>query len=272
MADSWCLEPPPLFKDGQEDLCCPVCLEVFRDPVLLSCRHNFCKECLKRWWGERTIYGCPLCKRRSSEDNAPLNRFLGTVCQFFLRNKYQEKLKVCKEVQVKFAQTAEHIEVQARHTDRQFKKLHQFLAEEEEARLAALKEEKKQKSGMMKEKMEALSREIAALLDIVRATQEELRAAEERVQIKKKKNSPPMKEILIQQIKETDEQYALKQSSEIFKKRLELKTRLDLLTLYSAEHLLLHGKSKFYMYGDKPDKLLVSLLKVSGARQSTVKI
>uniref|UniRef100_A0A3B4GZG5 RING-type domain-containing protein n=1 Tax=Pundamilia nyererei TaxID=303518 RepID=A0A3B4GZG5_9CICH len=129
----------------EEDLCCPVCLEVFRDPVLLSCRHNFCKECLKRWWGERTIYDCPLCKRRSSEDNAPLNRFLGTVCQFFLRNKYQEKLKVCKEVQVKFAQTAEHIEVQARHTDRQFKKLHQFLAEEEEARLAALKEEKKQK-------------------------------------------------------------------------------------------------------------------------------
>uniref|UniRef100_A0A3P8NV93 B30.2/SPRY domain-containing protein n=1 Tax=Astatotilapia calliptera TaxID=8154 RepID=A0A3P8NV93_ASTCA len=75
----------------EEDLCCPVCLEVFRDPVLLSCRHNFCKECLKRWWGERTIHDCPLCKRRSSEDNPPLNRFLGTVCQFFLRNKYQEK-------------------------------------------------------------------------------------------------------------------------------------------------------------------------------------
>uniref|UniRef100_A0A669EWK2 B30.2/SPRY domain-containing protein n=1 Tax=Oreochromis niloticus TaxID=8128 RepID=A0A669EWK2_ORENI len=92
----------------------------------------------------------------------------------------KKKLKVCEEVQVKFDQTAEHIKVQARHTERQikeqFKKLHQFLAEEEEARLAALREEEEQKSWMMKEKMEALSREIAALSDTVRATEEELRA------------------------------------------------------------------------------------------------
>ncbi|XP_043978093.1 E3 ubiquitin-protein ligase TRIM35-like [Gambusia affinis] len=72
------------------------------------------------------------------------------------------------------------MKVQARHTERQiveqFKKLRQFLAEEEEARLAALREEEEQKRGMMKEKMEALSREIAALSDTVRATEEELRA------------------------------------------------------------------------------------------------
>lgn len=61
----------------------------------------------------------------------------------------------------------------------------------------------------------------------------------------------------MKQIKETDEQYALKQSHEIFKKRVELKTRLDLLTTYSTERLLLHDKSKFYMLGDKPDKLQI---------------
>ncbi|XP_031697675.1 nuclear factor 7, ovary-like, partial [Anarrhichthys ocellatus] len=53
---------------------------------------------------------------------------------------------------------------------------HQFLEEEEEARMAALTEEEEQKSQMMKEKMEALSREIAALSDTVRATEDELRA------------------------------------------------------------------------------------------------
>ncbi|XP_045904460.1 nuclear factor 7, brain-like [Micropterus dolomieu] len=72
------------------------------------------------------------------------------------------------------------MKVQARHTERQikeqFKKLQQFLEEEEEARMAALREEEEQKSQMMKEKMEALSREIAALSDTVRATEEELRA------------------------------------------------------------------------------------------------
>ncbi|XP_078027921.1 nuclear factor 7, brain-like [Epinephelus lanceolatus] len=72
------------------------------------------------------------------------------------------------------------MKVQARRTERQikeqFKKLHQFLEEEEEARMAALREEEEQKSQMMKEKMEALSREIAALSDTVRATEDELRA------------------------------------------------------------------------------------------------
>ncbi|XP_023264480.1 nuclear factor 7, brain-like, partial [Seriola lalandi dorsalis] len=70
--------------------------------------------------------------------------------------------------------------VQAQHTERQikeqFKKLHQFLEEEEEARITALREEEEQKSQMMKEKMEALSREIAALSHTVRATEDELRA------------------------------------------------------------------------------------------------
>uniref|UniRef100_A0AAZ1WZA7 RING-type domain-containing protein n=1 Tax=Oreochromis aureus TaxID=47969 RepID=A0AAZ1WZA7_OREAU len=199
---------------SEEDLCCPVCQEVFRDPVLLSCSHSFCKDCLKRWWRERPTHECPVCNRRSSKEEPPLNQALKNLCESFLQERdqrasealcslhseklklfsaqqhkkelqetlepFKDKIKVCEEVQAKFDQTAEHIKVQAPHTERQikeqFKKLHQFLAEEEEARLASLREEEEQKSGMMKEKVEALSREIAALSDTVRATEEELRA------------------------------------------------------------------------------------------------
>ncbi|XP_028994066.2 E3 ubiquitin-protein ligase TRIM35-like [Betta splendens] len=42
--------------------------------------------------------------------------------------------------------------------------------------MAALREEEEQKTQRMKDKMEALSRDIAALSDTVRATEEELRA------------------------------------------------------------------------------------------------
>ncbi|XP_014882503.1 tripartite motif-containing protein 35-like [Poecilia latipinna] len=228
---------------SEENLCCPICQDIFKDPVLLSCSHSFCKECLKDWWREKPERECPICKRRSRDE--PLyNLALKNLCESLLQQRNQnaseglcslhsEKLKlfcldhqqplcvVCrdsekhtkhrfrpideaarqhrkklqetleplkkklelrKKVKNKFDQTAEHLKVQARHTKRQiveqFKKLHQFLAEEEEARLAALREEAKQKRGMMKEKMEALSREIAALSDSVRATEEELRAAD----------------------------------------------------------------------------------------------
>uniref|UniRef100_A0A3P8UCK2 Tripartite motif containing 35-12 n=1 Tax=Amphiprion percula TaxID=161767 RepID=A0A3P8UCK2_AMPPE len=188
-----------------EDLCCPVCQDVFTDPVLLSCSHSFCRDCLKTCWRQKPTHDCPVCNRRSSREDPPRNLVLKNLCESFRQQRAQrssesldeaapehrkelqetlkplkKKLKVSEQVQVKFDQTAEHIKVQARHTERQikeqFEKLHQFLRKEEETRMAALREEEEQKTGMMKEKMEALSREIADLSDTVRATAEQLRA------------------------------------------------------------------------------------------------
>ncbi|XP_031159475.1 nuclear factor 7, brain-like [Sander lucioperca] len=227
---------------SEEDLCCPVCHDVFRNPVFLSCSHSFCKDCLQSWWRQKQACECPVCMTTSSNANPPCNLVLKNLCEAFLLERDQrasealcslhseklklfcldhqqpvclvcrdsekhsnhrfspvdeaarqhkkelqetleplkEKLKGFEQVKMKFAQTAEHIKLQARRTamqiKEQFKKLHQFLEEEEEVRLAARREEEEQKSQRMKEKTEALSREIAALSDTVRATEEELRA------------------------------------------------------------------------------------------------
>ncbi|XP_060932566.1 E3 ubiquitin-protein ligase TRIM35-like [Limanda limanda] len=226
----------------EEDLCCPVCHDVFRDPVILSCSHSFCKDCVKSWWKDKEVKECPLCKRRHSKSEPPCNLALKNLCETFLQERDQssspalcslhsEKLKlfcldhqqpvcvICRDsekhtdhrfrpideaaqqhkkqlqetleplkkklqsferVKVEFEQTAEHIKVQAGLTETQikehFKKLHQFLEEEEEARMAALREEEKQKSRMMKEKIEALSRDITSLSDTIRTTEDELRS------------------------------------------------------------------------------------------------
>uniref|UniRef100_H3C173 Uncharacterized protein n=1 Tax=Tetraodon nigroviridis TaxID=99883 RepID=H3C173_TETNG len=57
----------------QEDLTCPVCLEVYRNPHLLSCGHNFCKTCLDnvKRQGERGRFRCPECRERH-RCNAPV--------------------------------------------------------------------------------------------------------------------------------------------------------------------------------------------------------
>ncbi|KAM3857795.1 E3 ubiquitin-protein ligase TRIM39-like [Diretmus argenteus] len=230
---------------SEEDLSCSVCHDIFKDPVLLSCSHSFCKACLQRWWTEKLIHECPLCKRRSSRSEPIGNLVLKNLCETFLLERDQrasaesellcslhteklklfcldhqqpvcvvcrdsekhtnhrfrpiaeaaqdhkeelqksleplkKKLKVFKEVKGDCDEAADHIKVQARHTERQikeeFKKLHQFLQEEEEARIAALREEEEQKSQMMKQKAEGLSREISALSDTIRAIEKELRA------------------------------------------------------------------------------------------------
>ncbi|XP_034460772.1 nuclear factor 7, brain-like [Hippoglossus hippoglossus] len=227
---------------SEEDLCCPVCQEVFRDPVLLSCSHSFCKDCVKSWWKDKEVKECPVCKRRSSRSEPPCNLVLKNLCETFLQERDQssshalcslhseklrlfcldhqqpvclvcrdsekhsnhrfrpideaapqhkkqlqetleplkEKLQCFERVKVECELTAEHIKVQAGLTEtqikEQFKKLHQFLEEEEEARMAALREEEEQKSRMMKEKIESLSRDITALSDTIRTTEDELRA------------------------------------------------------------------------------------------------
>ncbi|XP_068578267.1 nuclear factor 7, ovary-like [Cebidichthys violaceus] len=73
----------------QEDLCCPVCHEVFRDPVLLSCSHSFCKDCLKSWWREKPNQECPVCKRKSSKWEPPCNLVLKNLCESFLLERDQ---------------------------------------------------------------------------------------------------------------------------------------------------------------------------------------
>ncbi|XP_029918862.1 nuclear factor 7, brain-like [Myripristis murdjan] len=78
-----------MTSSSEEDLCCPVCRDVFKDPVVLSCSHSFCRACLKSWWTEKPTKDCPFCKRRSSRSDPPCNLALKNLCEAFLlqRNK-----------------------------------------------------------------------------------------------------------------------------------------------------------------------------------------
>ncbi|XP_026096022.1 nuclear factor 7, ovary-like [Carassius auratus] len=73
-----------------EELNCPVCYEIFKDPVVLSCSHSFCKECLQRFWRTRDAQECPVCRRRSSRDDPPTNLVLRNVCESFLKERNEK--------------------------------------------------------------------------------------------------------------------------------------------------------------------------------------
>ncbi|XP_042559161.1 zinc-binding protein A33-like [Clupea harengus] len=230
---------------SEEDLSCPVCCDIFKDPVVLSCSHSFCKVCLQQYWGTKGSRECPVCRRRSSKEHPCLNLHLRNLCETFLQERSQrasagsevlcslhsEKLKlfclddkqpvclVCRdskthkthnfspideaaldikeELKIKLEplrntfktfkkvklicdQTSAHIKTQTQHTEKQikeeFEKLHQFLQDEEAARIAALREEEEQKSQMMKEKIEKMSREISSLSDTIRVIEKEMGA------------------------------------------------------------------------------------------------
>uniref|UniRef100_A0A673LES4 RING-type E3 ubiquitin transferase n=1 Tax=Sinocyclocheilus rhinocerous TaxID=307959 RepID=A0A673LES4_9TELE len=54
-------------SQSEDDYMCPVCRDIFMDPVLLSCSHSFCKECLQQFWKTKTIQECPVCRSRYSK-------------------------------------------------------------------------------------------------------------------------------------------------------------------------------------------------------------
>ncbi|XP_063069939.1 E3 ubiquitin-protein ligase TRIM52-like [Engraulis encrasicolus] len=67
-----------------EDLTCPVCIDIFKDPVLLSCSHSVCKACLETFWETKENRECPVCRRRSSNDIFRPNLALRNLCLKFL--------------------------------------------------------------------------------------------------------------------------------------------------------------------------------------------
>ncbi|KAL2080941.1 hypothetical protein ACEWY4_022794 [Coilia grayii] len=235
---------------SEEDFCCPICCDKYKDPVILTCSHSACKGCLRKFWKTKKCKECPVCRAKSTSYSLPPNLALRHLCEAFqqdggqgatvgsegqgatvgsegqgatvgsegLCSLHNEKFKlfcledkqpVClecrdskthknhnfspihetaqehkddlkikiKPLKNKLAnfrnakkmcdETAQHIQVQAQHTEKQikqeFEKLHQFLHDEEAARIAALREEEEQKSQMMKEKIEKMSREISSL-------------------------------------------------------------------------------------------------------------
>ncbi|XP_053278514.1 nuclear factor 7, brain [Pleuronectes platessa] len=74
---------------SEAEFCCSICQEVFRDPVVLSCSHSFCKACLKSWWKDKEAKECPLCKRRSSRSKPPGNLVLKNLCETFIQKRDQ---------------------------------------------------------------------------------------------------------------------------------------------------------------------------------------
>ncbi|XP_043978950.1 zinc-binding protein A33-like [Gambusia affinis] len=81
----------------EEDISCPVCQDVYRDPVVLFCSHSFCRLCLKNWWEEKKKLECPLCKEESITSDPPCNLALKKLCDRFLltRKKKVTKPEVC---------------------------------------------------------------------------------------------------------------------------------------------------------------------------------
>lgn len=75
----------------EDELSCPVCCEVFTDPVVLKCSHSFCRVCLQQFWNRKAAKReCPVCRRKSSLTEPTVSLALKNVCDAILQEQKRQ--------------------------------------------------------------------------------------------------------------------------------------------------------------------------------------
>uniref|UniRef100_A0A8C9YA54 Uncharacterized protein n=1 Tax=Sander lucioperca TaxID=283035 RepID=A0A8C9YA54_SANLU len=187
---------------------CHVCSETFRDPVSLSCNHSFCSSCLQKSGSSET--GKEKEKEEVVCDEHPEvpywfcedeDRAVCPVCEFPLHHGHtvvpveqavrdlkeqlksdlqslQDKRDEHRRVEETYDEMNQLSKKQLLSTERQiraeFNKLHQFLKEEEESRLAALREEEQQRGKTVSGEMKRIQEQISSLSDSISAVEADL--------------------------------------------------------------------------------------------------
>uniref|UniRef100_A0A8C9DLZ6 E3 ubiquitin-protein ligase TRIM17 n=1 Tax=Prolemur simus TaxID=1328070 RepID=A0A8C9DLZ6_PROSS len=95
-----------LARKLKEEATCSICLDYFNDPVMTSCGHNFCRECIQMSWekakgkkGRRRRKGsfaCPECRETSPHRNLRPNRLLTKVAEMARQHPGLQRQDLCR--------------------------------------------------------------------------------------------------------------------------------------------------------------------------------
>ncbi|KAG7492575.1 hypothetical protein MATL_G00015700 [Megalops atlanticus] len=90
----------------EEELCCSVCCEIFKDPVVLGCSHSFCNICLQRCWEEKKSRECPICRRKALS-KPTVSLVLKNIVESYLKQKTEVRCSIHGEKLLLFCEDDE---------------------------------------------------------------------------------------------------------------------------------------------------------------------
>lgn len=199
---------------SREDCLCPVCLEIYMEPVTLPCTHTFCKTCFLESVDKATLC-CPMCRRRvstwarqNSRNKTLVNERLWRQIQTAFPLQCQRRLSGqdadtddAAGVSVSFHKVSEPGELRQEFEDQITKLTEEKRVQDEEQRraseeyiqkLLAEEEEELQEERRRREEDERLARLISQQLNSVPVSQENLRPDVTAAKKKEKTNTGQM--------------------------------------------------------------------------------
>ncbi|KAM9743368.1 nuclear factor 7, brain-like [Menidia menidia] len=151
-----------------------------RENVSMVCTKH--KEEPKLFCEDEQRAVCPVCEfsLHQSHKVVPVEQAVGKLKEQLKSDlkSLQDKRNNHRQVEQTYKDVVEHSKKQLESTERQiraeFNKLHQLLKEQEESRLAALREEEEQKRKRVGREMQRIEEQISSLSDSICAVEEEL--------------------------------------------------------------------------------------------------
>ncbi|XP_072890016.1 zinc-binding protein A33-like [Hemitrygon akajei] len=83
----------------EDELNCPLCRQLYSDPVILDCGHDFCRECISKKWEVEQRVQCPECSQifrdRTLKPNRALNKLVKKSRSVSVRMKVKGNRLYC---------------------------------------------------------------------------------------------------------------------------------------------------------------------------------
>ncbi|XP_043923691.1 zinc-binding protein A33-like isoform X2 [Protopterus annectens] len=88
-----------LLHDLAEDLLCSICLDLFKEAVMLKCGHSFCKSCIDKTWDSQKRPSCPECRQAFPSKKYTMNWQLCKAVESNRRSRQYEKEEIPNQEQ-----------------------------------------------------------------------------------------------------------------------------------------------------------------------------